>query len=608
MATRTRITTSFTARSTAAEVIADVDLTGRRAVITGGASGIGVETARALAGAGAEVTLAVRDTTAGHRTAEDIRATTGAENVRVTPLDLTDPASVRRFVAEWQGPLHMLVNNAGVMATPEIRTPQGWELQFATNHLGHFALATGLHGALAAAGGARVVSVSSSGHLFSPVLFDDLHFIDRPYDTWLAYGQSKTANVLFAVEAGRWSADGIMVNSLMPGGIRTNLMRHVGAAEMALFGTHLQALVGAGTQPPELSLKTVEQGAATSVLLAASPALDGISGRYFEDCEEAPRTGPAPTPGSRRTPWTRKRPRGSGMPPSDSWPDLPFPVPSTPLSHWKVLVSKTWFVTGSSRGFGRSFVEAALDRGDRVAATARNTESLMDLAITYGEQLLALPLDVTDKTAAFDAVHKAHAHFGRLDVVVNNAGYGHFGMVEELTEAEARDQMETNFFGVLWVTQAALPLLRTQGGGHIVQVSSVGGVLSFPSLGVYAASKWAVEGLSEALAAEVAGQNIKVTLVEPGPYPTDWPGASAVSSEPDPLYDGVRQALAEGLDLSDMGDPKAVGPALLTIVDAENPPLRVFFGRPPIQLAKDHYARKLATWAEWEHVSLAAHG
>ncbi|MFI1356384.1 SDR family NAD(P)-dependent oxidoreductase [Streptomyces sp. NPDC020898] len=289
MATSARISTSFTARSTAAEVITGIDLTGRRAVITGGASGIGVETARALAGAGAEVTLAVRDTTAGHRTAEGIRATTGAENVRVIPLDLADPASVRRFVAEWQGPLHMLVNNAGVMATPEIRTPQGWELQFATNHLGHFALATGLHSALAAADGARVVSVSSSGHLFSPVLFDDLHFIDRPYDTWLAYAQSKTANVLFAVEAGRrWSDDGITVNALMPGGIRTNLMRHVGDAEMARFGAHLQALIGEGTQPPELSLKTVEQGAATSVLLASSPALDGISGRYFEDCDEAP--------------------------------------------------------------------------------------------------------------------------------------------------------------------------------------------------------------------------------------------------------------------------------------------------------------------------------
>ncbi|MGW0828011.1 SDR family oxidoreductase [Streptomyces sp. NPDC002845] len=271
-------------------------------------------------------------------------------------------------------------------------------------------------------------------------------------------------------------------------------------------------------------------------------------------------------------------------------------------------MSKIWFVTGSSRGLGRSFVEAALQRGDKVAATARKTDSLADLVAAYGEQLLALPLDVTDKAAVSDAVEKAHAHFGRLDVVVNNAGYGHFGMVEELTEAEARDQFETNFYGVLWVTQAVLPLLRAQGGGHIVQVTSVGGVLAFPSLGVYHASKWAVEGLSESLAAEVAGQNIKVTMVEPGPYPTDWPGASAARSEPDPLYDGVRQALADGLDLSDLGDPKAVGPALLKIVDAENPPLRVFFGRPPIQMVKDHYARKLADWTEWEHVSLAAHG
>jgi NAD(P)-dependent dehydrogenase (short-subunit alcohol dehydrogenase family) len=271
-------------------------------------------------------------------------------------------------------------------------------------------------------------------------------------------------------------------------------------------------------------------------------------------------------------------------------------------------MSKIWFVTGSSRGLGRSFVEAALERGDRVAATARNADSLADLTNTYGEQVLALPLDVTDKGAVFEAVGKAHTHFGGLDVVVNNAGYGHFGMVEELTEAEVREQFEANFYGTLWVTQAALPLLRSQGGGNIVQVTSVGGVLALPSLGVYAASKWAVEGLSESLAGEVAGQNIKVTMVEPGPYPTDWPGVSAARSESNPLYDGVRQALAEGLDLSDLGDPKAVGAALLTIVDAENPPLRVFFGRPPIKMVKDHYARKLATWAEWEHVSLAAHG
>ncbi|GGW74733.1 SDR family NAD(P)-dependent oxidoreductase [Streptomyces galilaeus] len=288
MTTSTRITTPFHATSTAADVIAGTDLTGRRAVVTGAASGIGVETARALAGAGAQVVLAVRDTAAGRRTAEDIKITTGSGGVTVASLDLTDPASVEAFVTAWRGQLHILVNNAGVMATPQTRTPRGWELQFATNHLGHFALATGLHGALAAAGGARVVSVTSSGHLFSPVVFDDVHFTERPYDPWLAYGQAKTANVLFAVEAARrWSDDGIAVNAAMPGAIQTNLMRYIGDAEMAQFAAHLQALIGEGTQPPELTLKTVEQGAATSVLLAASPVVDGVTGRYFEDCDEA---------------------------------------------------------------------------------------------------------------------------------------------------------------------------------------------------------------------------------------------------------------------------------------------------------------------------------
>ncbi|MFG3516900.1 SDR family NAD(P)-dependent oxidoreductase [Streptomyces bobili] len=288
MTTSTRITTPFHATSTAADVIAGTDLTGRRAVVTGAASGIGVETARALAGAGAQVVLAVRDTAAGRRTAEDIKITTGSGGVTVASLDLTDPASVEAFVTAWRGPLHILVNNAGVMATPQTRTPRGWELQFATNHLGHFALTTGLHGALAAAGGARVVSVTSSGHLFSPVVFDDVHFTERPYDPWLAYGQAKTANVLFAVEAARrWSDDGIAVNAAMPGAIQTNLMRYIGDAEMAQFAAHLQALIGEGTQPPELTLKTVEQGAANSVLLAASPVVDGVTGRYFEDCDEA---------------------------------------------------------------------------------------------------------------------------------------------------------------------------------------------------------------------------------------------------------------------------------------------------------------------------------
>ncbi|BDI32415.1 oxidoreductase [Capsulimonas corticalis] len=279
--TTTRIVTPFTADSTAADVLAGVDLNGRRAIVTGGASGIGVETARALAGAGAEVTIAVRNAEAGARAAEDIAATTGSEKVRVALLDLADRASVAAFVAAWEGPLHILVNNAGVMASPEMRTPEEWEMQFATNHIGHFALAYGLRRALAAAGGARVVSVSSGAHLRSPVVLDDIHFHNRPYDPWLAYGQSKTANVLFAVEASKqWAGDGVFVNALMPGAIRSNLQRHLSAEETDMMETRIR-------ESTELHWKTPEQGAATSVLLAASPLVEGVGGRYFEDCNEA---------------------------------------------------------------------------------------------------------------------------------------------------------------------------------------------------------------------------------------------------------------------------------------------------------------------------------
>ncbi|MEV6924973.1 SDR family NAD(P)-dependent oxidoreductase [Dactylosporangium sp. NPDC051485] len=284
---------SFTAQTTAAEVLDGVDLTGRRAVVTGGASGIGVETARTLAAAGAEVTIAVRNAEAGERTAADLVAATGNKQVHVAPLDLADQASVRAFTAGWEGPLHILVNNAGVMASPLGRTPQGWELQFATNHLGHFALATGLLPALRAAGGARVVAVASAAHLRSGVVFEDIHFERREYEPWLAYGQSKTANILFAVEADRrWSGDGIRVNALHPGGIRTNLQRHVDIDELA---RGIKASTG-----QELSWKSVEQGAATSVLLAASPTVAGVGGKYYEDCQEArpnvpgERTGVAP--------------------------------------------------------------------------------------------------------------------------------------------------------------------------------------------------------------------------------------------------------------------------------------------------------------------------
>jgi NAD(P)-dependent dehydrogenase (short-subunit alcohol dehydrogenase family) len=273
----TPITTPFGFDSTAAEVVAGIDLSGKRAIVTGGSSGIGVETARALADAGAEVTLAVRNTQAGTQTAADITATTGNNDVRVAPLELVDRASIDAFIGRWDGPLHILVNNAGVMALPELElTPEGWEMQFATNHLGHFALALGLHDALAEAGDARVVSLSSRGHLRSPVVFDDINFSSRAYEPFLAYGQSKTANILFAVEATRrWAGEGITANAVHPGGIATNLSRHMSPEA-------LEALQSAGT----FKYKTVEQGAATSVLVATSPQLEGVGARYFEDCNE----------------------------------------------------------------------------------------------------------------------------------------------------------------------------------------------------------------------------------------------------------------------------------------------------------------------------------
>jgi NAD(P)-dependent dehydrogenase (short-subunit alcohol dehydrogenase family) len=284
----TPITTPFTAEATAAEVIDGIDLSGKRAIVTGGSSGIGIETARALAGAGAEVTLAVRDTDAGDRTATDISATTG-NAVHVNRLDLADQASVATFVAEWTGPLDLLINNAGVMGLPDLQlTREGWEMQFATNHLGHFALALGLHDALAVAGDARIVSLSSVGHQRSPVIFDDLNFTSRPYDVGLAYGQSKTASVLFAVEATRrWGSDGISANAVHPGTIAaTNLMRDLDPDVLA----HLRASAPYAETFDESKVryKTIEQGAATSVLVATSPQLDGIGGRYFEDCNQAP--------------------------------------------------------------------------------------------------------------------------------------------------------------------------------------------------------------------------------------------------------------------------------------------------------------------------------
>ncbi len=274
------------------------------------------------------------------------------------------------------------------------------------------------------------------------------------------------------------------------------------------------------------------------------------------------------------------------------------------------VTEKVWFITGTSRGFGREWAIAALERGDKVAATARDTATLADLAEKYGDALLPIQLDVTDRDADFAAVKQAHDHFGRLDIVVNNAGYGHFGFIEELSERDARDQIETNVFGALWVTQAALPFLRAQRSGHIIQVSSIGGVTAFQNVGIYHASKWALEGFSQALAQEVAPFGIHVTLVEPGGFSTDWAGSSSKRSAPLPDYREVHEEAerARGRRTADPGDPKASAAAILQIVDAPEPPLRVFFGEAPLQLAKADYESRLKTWEEWQPVSVLAQG
>lgn len=273
--------------------------------------------------------------------------------------------------------------------------------------------------------------------------------------------------------------------------------------------------------------------------------------------------------------------------------------------------AKNWFITGASRGFGREWTIAALERGDRVAATARDLSTLDVLAAQYGDDFVPLQLDVTDRDAARTAVADAHRALGPLDVIVNNAGYGHFGFVEELTESDVRAQMETNFFGLLWVTQAALPLLREQRHGHIIQVTSVGGVTAFAGLGAYHASKWAVEGLTQALAAEVKDLGINVTLVEPAGFATDWGGASSVHSAPLAAYSEAHQRNEEARakrNTSGPGDPRASAAALMEIVDAEEPPLRCLFGAAAFGIVKADYESRLATWQEWDRVAQLAQG
>lgn len=272
------------------------------------------------------------------------------------------------------------------------------------------------------------------------------------------------------------------------------------------------------------------------------------------------------------------------------------------------MASKVWFITGSSKGFGKIWAEAALARGDKVAATARDATTLDDLVARYGDAVAAIALDVNDKQAVDAVIADAHERFGRLDVVVNNAGYGHFGAIEEISEEEARAQIETNVFGALWVTQAALPIMRAQGSGHIIQISSIGGVNAFPGLGLYHASKWALEGFSQSLAWEVRDFGIHVTLVEPSGFSTDWSGPSAKISGPIEVYDPIREKMRARRAGSMPGDPEATGAAMLAIVDAPEPPLRVFFGDVGLPMIRKEYANRLAEWEKWDHIATLSQG
>jgi NADP-dependent 3-hydroxy acid dehydrogenase YdfG len=271
-------------------------------------------------------------------------------------------------------------------------------------------------------------------------------------------------------------------------------------------------------------------------------------------------------------------------------------------------MSKVIFITGASRGFGKIWAEAFLKRGDKVAATARNINHLDDLVAQYGDQVLPLQLDVNNRKADFAAVQQAKDYFGRIDVLINNAGYGLFGAIEETSEKEARDQIEVNVFGLLWVTQAVIPIMREQGYGHIINLSSVLGLVSVPTLGLYNASKYAVEGITETLAAEVKQFGIKVSLVEPNGYSTDWGGASAIHTTAMPEYDQLKANFQAGFTEDFFGNPAATTEAIIKLVDAENPPLHLFLGKKAYPWVKEVYQSRFAEWEEWNDVAVAAHG
>ena len=271
--------------------------------------------------------------------------------------------------------------------------------------------------------------------------------------------------------------------------------------------------------------------------------------------------------------------------------------------------SKVWFITGASRGLGRIWAEAALGRGDKVAATARDTASIADLKERFGDTILPLALDVTNADQVRQVVEQAHTHFGRLDVVLNNAGYSLVGTTEEASEAEVHAVFDTNFFGTLRVIQAALPLLRQQGRGHIIGVSSSLGIVPMPMIGFYCATKAAVESLHESLAREVKPFGIAVTLLEPGAYATDFGSPASLKMAPGmDAYANLREQIFGSLRNGKRGDPQATAEAVLKVVDAEEPPLRMLLGSQSLPRARAAYGERLATWEAWETVSNAAQG
>ena len=271
-------------------------------------------------------------------------------------------------------------------------------------------------------------------------------------------------------------------------------------------------------------------------------------------------------------------------------------------------MSKVILITGASRGFGNIWAKALLERGEKVAATARNLSDLNELVKDYGDAILPLELDVNNSAACFTTVQKVKDHFGRIDVLINNAGFGLFGAIEETTEQQARAQMETNFFGVLWMTQAVLPIMREQKSGHIIQVSSFLGLVSLPVLGLYNASKFAVNGLSETLASEVKAFGIKVSLIEPNGFSTDWSGASAFQTTANEVYDTVKKDFFDAATPDSWGKPEATVPAVLQLIDSENPPLHFLLGKIAYSGVKQTYANRMAEFEQWNDVAVAAHG